>query len=318
MGPVIKNRQRFRWNSTFMSDPDMPTITARFPPTALYRCVQLGIPALCLAGVAGPATAQQRMDGGTTLTVSSRVPGIEITKLAALPKAPLSASTRQDCGTLDQPKSDGGKVANALGWGVTGEARLGAYDVVSFAGKFEASTSGSCDISAGNVALFQGHQLVAIIYASSHSRQSIGNIRSIDDKLRILDGDLIPMPVGDLQLAIDHAIEVDLLPDADPICNGQGAAPNLYGKSIRKARKTLMTQGWRPVKSSPSDPLAKHLQERGIVEANDCAGTGFAFCGYYYRKGNMELSLTTFGDGDVPTVADYATVCERARWHRSN
>jgi hypothetical protein len=285
--------------------------------TALSRCrhfAHFAIPALCLAGVAGPATAQQGTNTDATLTVVSRVPGIEIAKLAALPKAPPSASTREDCGTLDQPKTDGGKAANALGWGVTAEAKLGAYDAVSFAGKFDAGTSGSCEIDAGNVALFQGPQLVAIVYASSHSNQTISNIEPVGKQLRILDGDLVKMPVGDLRLAGDHAIEVDPLPDADPICDGQGAAPNVYHKSIRQARKILIAQGWTPVPSRSSDPLAKQLHESGIVEANDCSGTGFAFCEYRYRKANMELHLTTFGDGDAPTVADYSAACSRSRW----
>jgi hypothetical protein len=290
----------------------MPSMPSRFSLTTLQRYCCFVIPAFCLAGAAGPATAQQRVDSDATLAVSSKVPGIEITRLAALPKAPPSASTRSDCGIQDQPGSDGGKMAHALGWGVTGEAKLGGYDVVSFAGKFEAATSGSCEIDAGNVALFQGRQLVAIVYASSHAKLSISNIQPIGDHLRILDGDLIPMPVGDLRLAGDHAIEVDPLPDADPICNDQGAAPNVYGKSIQQARKTLMTQGWAPVRSSSSDPLARQLHTRGIIEADDCSGTGFAFCGYRYRKSKMELHLTTFGDGDAPTVSGYAAVCEHS------
>jgi hypothetical protein len=290
----------------------------RFSRAALYRHSRLAVPALCLAAAGCPAAAQLTTDSDATPTVNSRVPGIEITRLAALPKAPPSTSTRQDCGPLDAPKSDGGKIADASGWGVTGEARLGAYDVVSFAGKFEAATSGSCEISAGNVALFQGRQLVALIYAPGHSKQSIGSVRSSEDKLRILDGDIIPMPVGDLRLASNGAIEVDPLAAADPICNGRDIAPNLYGKSIREARRTLLEQGWKPVKSSSSDPLSKSLHESGIAEAGGCAGTGFAFCGYAYRKGNMELDVTTFGDSDAPTVAHYAAACERSQWHLSN
>jgi hypothetical protein len=301
-----------------MSQPTMPSKTARFSPAALYRYGRLAVPALCLIAAAYPAAAQQGVDSNATPTVDSRVPGIEITRLTALPKAPPSASTRQDCGPPEVPKSEGGKITDASGWGVTGEARLGAYDVVSFAGKFEAATSGSCEISAGNVALFLGRQLVALIYAPSHSNQSIGGVQSSGNKLRILDGDIIPMPVGDLRLIGNTTIEVDPLPAADPICNGQGTAPNLYGKSIRQARRTLMAQGWRPIKSSSSDPLSKSLHESGIAEAGGCAGTGFAFCGYTYRKGDMELNVTTFGDGDAPTVAHYAAACNRAQWHPSN
>ena len=296
----------------------MSCITGRFTLPAICRYGHVALPAFCLALVVSPATAQQRIDNNATLMVRSLVPGIDITRIAALPKAPASASTRQDCGTLDQARSDGGKIANASGWGVTAEAKLGAYDAVSFAGKFEPLTSGSCEISAGNVALFQGRQLMALVYAPSHSRQSIGNLQPLGDKLRILDGDLIPMPVGDLRLSGDGTIEVNPLPDTDPICRGQGVVPNMYGKSIRQARKTLMAQGWRPVKSSSLDPLAQDLHQSGIGEADGCAGTGFAFCSYYYRKSNMELGVTTFGDSDAPPVVNYSAVCDRSRWHRSN
>jgi hypothetical protein len=296
----------------------MPCMTTRFSRSALFRYGRLAVPALCLAATACPAAAQRDANGKATPTVASRLSGIEIKRLAALPKAPSSASTRQDCGPLDAPKSDGGKIADAFGWGVTGEARLGAYDVVSFAGKFEAATSGSCNIGAGNVALFQGRQLVALIYAPSHSKKSIGSVQASGDKLRIFDGDLIPMPVGDLRIAGNGAIEVDSLPAAEPVCNGQDIVPNMYGKSIRQARKTLMAEGWRPVKSSSSDPLSESLHESGLIEAGGCAGTGFAFCSYAYRKGNMELDVTTFGDGESPTIAHYAAACQRSQWHPSN
>ncbi|WGS52959.1 hypothetical protein LFL96_32840 [Paraburkholderia sp. D15] len=285
--------------------------------SSFRRYCRFAIPALCIAALNTPVFAQQGADGDASPSVASKVPGIEIAKLSALPKAPASASSRRDCQTLTRLKSEGGKIADAQGWGVTGETRLGSYDVVSFAGKFEAGTSGSCDIDAGNVALFRGRQLVALVYAASHSKQTISNIVTspVNGGIRILDGDLVPMPVADLRLAGGNAIEVDPLPAEDPICDGRGAAPNVYGQSVRQARKTLIAQGWTPVRSTASDPLAKELRASGIVEVSDCAGTGFAFCSYYYRKGNIELNLTSFGDGDAPTVSDYGAICDRSRWH---
>ena len=250
--------------------------------------------------------------------MASRIPGIELIRLAKLPKAPASASSRQECGALDAPKGDDGKAVAALGWGVTAEATLGGYQAVSFAGKFEAGTSGACDIDQGNVALFESGRLVVLIYAARNAKTSIGRIVSTKDGLRILDGDLVPMPVGDIHLAGDRTIEVVPLPREEAVCDGRGVVPNLYGKPITEVRKEIMAKGWTPLRGPPPsepDAVAKDLQRLGIVEAVDCAGTGFAFCSYYYRQNDMELSVTSFGDRK-PTVSAYHVACERAGWHK--
>ncbi|OEC96276.1 hypothetical protein A9Z06_02130 [Rhizobium sp. YK2] len=253
-------------------------------------------------------------------SIRSRVPGLEIALLSQLPKAPASARSQEECDALVIPKSAGGKAANALGWGVTGEAKLGSYDAVSFAGEFEPSTAGACEISQGNIALFSGTRLFVIIYANKSSKLSIGRIIAAKDSLRIVDGDLVQTPIGDVRLVDGRAIEVEPLAKEQSVCGGQAIVPNVYGKSVAEARAAIIAEGWEPFRSPPpayQDFVGDNIRKSGIIEATDCSGTDLASCSYYYHKGDMELSLTSFGDGK-PTVSDYEATCERSKWHKAN
>ncbi len=253
-------------------------------------------------------------------SIRSRVPGLEIALLSQLPKAPASARSREECDALVIPKSAGGKAANALGWGVTGEAKLGSYDAVSFAGEFEPSTAGACEISQGNIALFSGTRLFVIIYANKSSKLSIGRIIAAKDSLRVVDGDLVQTPIGDVRLVDGRAIELEPLAKEQSVCGGQAIVPNIYGKSVAEARAAIIAEGWEPFRSPPpayQDFVGDNIRKSGIIEATDCSGTDLASCSYYYHKGDMELSLTSFGDGK-PTVSDYEATCERSKWHKAN
>jgi hypothetical protein len=105
----------------------------------------------------------------------------------------------------------------------------------------------------------------------------------------------------------------------DAVCAGQGAVPNVYGKPINQAREALIANGWKPLEN-PDDLAADSrelaLSQHGVIEVSSCSGTGFGFCLYYYRKRDMELSVSTAGDDDFPTVTGYDTACERAHWHQ--
>ncbi len=109
------------------------------------------------------------------------VPGLKITLLSQLPKAP--AAVQAACGALAKPTSEGGKLAASLGWGVVGEQKLGPYDAVSFAAEFAPAASAACVIDKGNVALFRGAQLVALIYAPPKVETPIGDISLVGDRL---------------------------------------------------------------------------------------------------------------------------------------
>ncbi|KAA1183651.1 hypothetical protein FP026_06315 [Rhizobium tropici] len=260
-----------------------------------------------------PASAKDR------IALKSEVPGLKITRLAKLPEVPDSDSSgAPSCGVLPETKSAGGKIASDLGWGVTGEAKLGPYEAVSFAGEFDQATGSACAIDQGNIALFDGSNLLALIYAEKNSKLTIGRITAVTDHLRILDGDLVQMPIGEIKLE-GGDVEVKPLAAEEQVCDGKAVVPNVYGKPITEARQAIIAKGWEPFQSpSPSypDPFGDSIRKMGVVETTDCAGTGFAYCSYFYRKGDMELDVSSFGDG-TPTVSDYDTVCERSKWHKA-
>lgn len=257
--------------------------------------------------------------GKDQIALKSDVPGLKITRLAKLPEAPNSDSSgAPSCGVLPATKSVGGKIASDLGWGVTAEAKLGPYEAVSFGGEFEQATGSACAIDQGNIALFDGSNLLALIYADKNSKLTIGRITAVEDHLRILDGDLVQMPIGEIKLEGGY-VEVKPLAAEEQVCDGKAVVPNVYGKPITEARQAIIARGWEPFQSPPPsypDSFGDSIRKMGIVETTDCAGTGLAYCSYYYRKGDMELGVSSFGDG-TPTVSDYDAVCQRSKWHKA-
>ncbi|TQX85192.1 MULTISPECIES: hypothetical protein [Rhizobium] len=254
------------------------------------------------------------------ISVKTTVPGIAIARLSKLPKPPEPISSATACNVLRELKTQGGSEATSLGWGVTGEAKLGQYDAVSFAGRLDQVAGSACEVAQGNVALFDGTELLAILYADKQSKLTIGRITAVKDRVRILDGGLVAMPVGEIRFRGDQTIEVDPLAPEEGVCDDKGLVPNVYGKPIAQARKQIMARGWVPYQSPPSstrDPVGDDIRKTGIVEATDCSATDFAYCRNYYRQGHMELGVTTFGDDD-PKVSDYAATCDQSSWHESN
>ena len=266
-----------------------------------------------MGSFAAPASGKDRM------ALKSAVPGLKITRLAKLPEAPDSdTSGAPSCGVLPETKSAGAKIASDLGWGVTGEAKLGPYEAVSFAAEFDQATGSACAIDQGNIALFDGSNLLALIYTDKNSKLTIGRITAVNNHLRILDGDLVQMPIGEIKLE-GGDVEVKPLAPEEQVCDGKAVVPNIYGKPITEVRRAIIAKGWEPFQSPPPsypDAFGDSLRKMGIVETTDCAGTGLAYCSYYYRKGDLELELSSFGDG-TPTVSDYDTACERSKWHKA-
>jgi hypothetical protein len=261
-----------------------------------------------------PAFAQSTQ--GTVPIVHSHVPGLAITLLTKLPKAPASASSRDQCGASSEQDSDGGKIVESQGWGVISEVKFGPYEAVSFAGDFGWLAGGLCEMDEGNVALFRGSQLVALVYAPKTSTETIGTISLAGDRLRIFDGGPAPEPIGDITLTADGVIDVVPIATEEVICGGKAVVPNIYGKSIDKVRSELIAAGWTPIQGRPLIPnypqgFLQSLRESGIIEADTCAETGLASCTYTYKKGDVGLNVESYGDGASPTVDDYAANCNR-------
>ncbi|WP_442678280.1 hypothetical protein ACSBM8_12160 [Sphingomonas sp. ASY06-1R] len=132
---------------------------------------------LILFGVAGttPATAegasatQGVRPAAATAQIAamprlaSAIPALMLTPADLLPPAPASAADRDNCAhLLSNAKSPAARMVAARGWAVTGEAQVGGYRAVSFVGKMQPGTSGSCQLERGNVGFFRGEKLVAL------------------------------------------------------------------------------------------------------------------------------------------------------------
>ncbi len=281
--------------------------------------VLMGLAPLTALAQTPPTDAVSEAHG---LHVLSEIKGLDFTLYDnPLPKALGAVQDRSECANyVIRPVSAAGRLVAARGWAVTGEAVLGAYRVVSFAGKFEWGTSAHCIVDQGNIGIFNGTELVALAYAPRGSKQSIGKIVALDGGgLRVWDGDIVSAPVGDIQMQ-GELLRLGALATEDSFCHGKVLVPNIYSLPINKARKILIDKGWKPMASKPvSDPevfareanFAKH----GIVEVDSCSGTGYAFCAFIYKGPGGRLSVTTAGEGDAdkdtPAVVDYDVRCRQ-------
>jgi len=246
----------------------------------------------------------------STPRVASSVRGIRIATLTELPVVRPRTVIPEYCATRHTtPTTSVGRFVSQRGWHVTSEGSLGAYEAVAFVRTFEPGTSGVCSPVDGNVAIFRGGALIAIVYASGDTRSSIGRLQSFPNIpfLRIWDGTGISPPLADLRL--DSAgIVVGRVAAFDVVCGGGARVPNIFGQPIERARVALRRAGWRPVNAGVSDePGGREgeLRANGIVEAEACAGTGYGQCTFNYDDArDNSLRVITVGD-----VVDYETTC---------
>jgi hypothetical protein len=261
------------------------------------------------AALATPALAE--------LSLSSQFPGLDLVPLATLPNAPAQKGEAGYCTHLfiDSISSPGAKDVAAKGWIVTAEAPLGDLTAVSFVGDAIPSTSGTCELLDGNVGLYSGGQLIALLYSTEADTVMIGRIRPFGDGLRILSGEFLPGTTADLVRAGDM---VSVTPPAaeEPVCSGTATVPGIEDLPIDKARTLLQGAGWTPVPGDPAEQglgWAKDLAAAGVPEVEDCSGTGFAFCAFRYSGAAGDLTVITAGegaeDGSLPAVARYAVDC---------
>lgn len=244
--------------------------------------------------------------------VVSELKDIRVKALTGLPKAGGSASDRNGCPwRVLEPKSPAARLVTAQGWAVMSDVPLGSYRAVSFAGQMQAGTSGTCHITHGNVAIFDGDKLVALAYGKSADEAAIGNLTALEGgAVRVWDGDVIGSPVGDLRVEADGIVRLGKLADEESVCKGQAKIPNIYGMPIDKARKALADKGWKPVRIKPDgESRQAGLFKRGIVEVESCAGTGLAYCSFSYTGAAGALSVVTAGEKGLPNVVGYDTKC---------
>ncbi|MGU3547027.1 hypothetical protein [Methylobacterium sp. A52T] len=257
--------------------------------------------------LAGPAVAQ---DGPPAPLVASAVKGLRFVPLAELPRAPGGAGRQAGCpGEVLPARSEAARAVAARDWLVTGEAALGRYRAVSFASDLQQGTSGTCFIADGNVGLFVGPRLVALVYGAGRTG-AVGRIAARSDGARLWDGDIPPAPVGDLTLRPDGTVSLEPPPKVESVCGGRGSVPAIRGLPIDEARTSLIAAGWTPVKGPPSDDERERaLARRGVMEVDGCSGTGLAYCSFRYAGAAGTLSVTTTGDAELPEVHEYGVAC---------
>ncbi|WP_198088259.1 Stk1 family PASTA domain-containing Ser/Thr kinase [Variovorax sp. E3] len=242
----------------------------------------------------------------------SELKDIRMKAIASLPKAVGSSTDRNGCPwRVIQPKSAAARLVAAQGWAVMADVPLGAYRAVSFAGQMEAGTSGTCNITQGNVAVFDGDKLLALAYGKSADDAAIGNLTALEGgAVRVWDGDIVGSPVGDLRVEVDGTVRLGKLADEESVCKGQAKVPNVYGMPIDKARKALADKGWKPVRIKPDgESRQAGLIKRGIVEVESCSGTGLAYCSFSYAGAAGALSIVTAGEKGLPNVVGYDVKC---------
>lgn len=246
--------------------------------------------------------------------LASQVPGIAVLPLTDLPAAPVAKEELQYCSHLfADPQTAAGRAVRDKGWEVTGEVPLGPYTAVSFVGGWLPSTSGTCDLTEGNIGLFSGAQLVGLVYSADPEDQLIGHAVAFGPSgLRIFDGSVLPGPVADLRLI---GTDVAVTPPApeEPVC-GSATVPYLHGLPIDMARGLLAEYGWQPVPQPAAGAgMAQAIAAAGVTEVEDCAGTGFGFCSYVYQGPAGGLSVVTAGepteDYGLPAVVGHSVQC---------
>ncbi len=196
---------------------------------------------------------------------------------------------------------------------MTSEIVLNGLSIVSFAGHVSPGTSGSCEITDGNIAIFRAGRMEGLIYAEPNSRRGIGSISETEGGLRVWDGSYPYRPWADLRLHGPDLVIVSAVASRNSFCNGTVSLPNIYGIPIHLARRVLLAEGWMP---EPAARRTPDVMLPELTEAQDCSGTGFAFCKYAYRSvDGLTLSVVTAGEAIPPSspgVVSYDVACPPA------
>lgn len=257
--------------------------------------------------------------------VASQVSGLTIVPLDRLPAAPAAGEDQSYCTHLlvETLTTPAGRAVQDKGWGVTGEVALAAgLTAVSFVGTYAAATSGTCELSDGNVGLFAGDQLVALVYATEPGTSTLAYVQPFGNQggARLFSGDVVPATEADLRALDLGAAGLGILvtPPAleERLCQDAATVPLIDGLPIDLARALLTRAGWQadPAAGAQRSPgQAQDLAAAGFPEVEDCSGTGFGFCAFSYTGPAGQLSVTTMGemgeDGSLPIVAGASVTC---------
>ena len=250
----------------------------------------------------------------------SAIDQVRIVQTSYLPPNPKRTAVDEYCSSyvVVKPKTPGGRLAAGRGWIVTSETKLGHYDAITFVGLLDPPTSATCAHVDGNLAMFDEQKLMALAYLkpTSASMQSVssrggdtvaedslGSAEQIDaGRIRLSYG-LPSGPFADVVLGKE--ITVEPIAEKDAVCGGTAFVPNVFGSDIRKARLRLIAYGWLPTKPAEAP---SGIVPPGVVEVEDCAGTGYGFCAFNYRH-RKGFGLRVISMGEEYSVEGYSPYC---------
>ena len=246
------------------------------------------LPAAALAAALGMASSSRAAaPDDTAFHATSTVAGLKFILLDTLPEAPRVVG-RELCGCVADPKSEGGKLVKAHGWAVTGEAAMGRFETVSFAAHFAYFYGGSHVTEQGNVGIFDGARLVALIYGAKASDEAIGFVEALEGGgVRVWDGSWPSNPVGDIRAEGNDlrlgAVAAEGISRARSAYRERSRRRRSYSRSRSRSgsRDTYRSRGRRHRKEkeksrSRSKSRVRQLAGLGLGAAAVAAAVGYA------------------------------------------
>lgn len=245
-----------------------------------------------------------------SITLRSDLPGYEASLLSSLPAAPTERE--HECRTAPA-QSPSGKVVEAAGWRVVGEATLGDAVLVSFAGGSSPGPEGVCELTDVNLGVFDGDRLVGLFWTRGDGAEAFGGLRT--DRKGAVGVSNSSFPVIPIAEVVRNGGEVVLQPYPAllPGCGDKVQVPQLWGQPIGKMREAILAAGWLPETPTAADPISSDMQARGFPETESCSGTGANYCSYDYANTQAKLRLISvgeLGDSYQPIAADYELTCQ--------
>ncbi|MBF9052689.1 hypothetical protein LSUCC1028_00335 [Rhodobacterales bacterium LSUCC1028] len=208
---------------------------------------------------------------------------------------------------LETPTTTEGSAISDNGWAVTSEVKFANYTFVSFNGRIDVGTSGTCWKAEGNIAVFLNSDLQGVIYTNDPTNTSIGRLNLHEGGIiRLHTGEPTDLPVLDIQYASDQ-FTMSEVSEFTTYCEGRHLVPNVYEEDISEARHGLLQMGWKPNTSRrESDEIgfiAERMRQEGITEVVGCSGTGMGYCRYEYNQNNAVLVVTSIEPRRVTHVS---------------
>ena len=242
---------------------------------------------------------------------STTLKDFSVARISNIPHSQHSINHVNSCFSIPKkPFSEAGKRIHANGWGVISEVYLGPYTFVSFASKFEQGTSGTCKVLEGNVGVFWGDDLKAIIYATDSINSSISALELVEGGfVRAFSSHFGEEPIFDVSLS-GSDVELIEVRKFQTFCAGRALVPNIYGLKSLAASQLLQNFNWKPVVGS-DDLFGREmeLKESGLNEVQGCSGTGLAHCLLKYHNKFGILDVVTIGEFDE-TIYSYTVTCD--------